>query len=178
MKVARIISVLIVLLLSVDCAKFSPECEFVIKPRLRRMSMDKPGSPAYMVRVYAFYNIGKTRSLAEKWRPRSFAEAEAGIINRRGSDEVRSYSLVGEQGEDTFVHLTMTSSPVMLVAVDPLNRFYAYGVFEYEIPLPRLEIVLPINGWLDKEPYKEAYWTVINEKYDREGTPETEEKTQ
>ncbi len=148
MRVVRIILSLVALLSFAGCVKFDSECEFIIKPRWLPVSMNEqssPDNPAYMVRVYAFYNVGKNPSEAERWRPRSFAQAEAGIIHHRTSDQRHSYSLVGEQGDDKLVHLTMTSSPVVLVAVDPLNRFYAYGVFEYGIPMPQLEIVLRID---------------------------------
>ncbi len=178
MRVVRIILSLVALLSFAECTKFSSECEFIIKPRLMVLDSSNPGNPAYMARAYAFYNIGKTRSEAEQWAPESFSEAQAGLITNKGSKDKRTYNLAGEQGDDTFVHLTLTSSPVMLVVVDPISRFYAYGVFEYKVPMPRMEIVVHFKEWLSEKPYQEVYWTVVSEKYELEGPPETEEGAQ
>lgn len=151
------------------CKKVSAECEFVIKPRLMVAEGSNPDQPAYMVRVYAFYNVGKLRKDAERdWRPASYAEAESGIISHTRTGEIRSYSLMGEQNdEDSFVYMTLTSSPVMLVAVDPLSRFYAYGVFEYGIPMPTFYLAVHFKKWETEAPYKDGqYWTVVSAEYE------------
>ncbi|MDR2890876.1 MAG: hypothetical protein LBV18_04650 [Alistipes sp.] len=150
------------------CTPFNAECEFVIEPRLVLMDGGNPVQPAYMARVYAFYGLGKdVEAIQDEWYAASYPDAEAGIITNRDTDEERSFSIVGEQntgeGEDGFVHLTVTSSPVLLVAVDPLYGQYAWGVFEYGIPMPRLEFYVSFQPWKSVVPYKEGLWNYASE---------------
>ncbi len=127
--------------------------------------MAVPSSPAdgvgYLVRVYAFY-ISKEDAFAKSWAPANYADADAGIIRHATTGEVRSQSLVEGQGEDDFVHLTITSSPLVLVAVDPVNHFYAYRIIEYQIPMPKLYIPVRFQLW-KTEPYTDSEWRIAGE---------------
>jgi hypothetical protein len=120
-------------------------------------------TPAYMVRVYATY-ISDADVLDEGvWRPESWADAEAGLVRHRTTGEVRSHGLMGVQDEeDTYVHLILTSSPVVLVAVDQMNKFYAYRVFRYEIPLETIRVPVTFKTWQWERPYKENEWTFVS----------------
>lgn len=141
------------------CKKFSVECELVLQPRVMISSGSDPLTPAYMARVYAFY-IDDDEYLRPDMIPSSYADAEAGVI--RNGTQMRSYSLAGEQQDDTFVHLVLTKSPVLLVAIDPVNRFYAWRTFKYEIPLERIFVPVVFRTY-QTEPYKESDWMIISE---------------
>ncbi len=141
------------------CKKFSVECELVLQPRVMVSSGSDPLTPAYMARVYAFY-IDENEYRRPSILPASYADAEAGVI-RRGT-QVRSHNLMGEQQDDTFVRLVLTKSPVLLVAVDPVNRFYAWRTFQYEIPLERLYVPVTFRTY-QKDRHKEGDWTFVSE---------------
>jgi hypothetical protein len=142
-------------------------------PRTLPVQGANPASPSFMARAYAFYNVGKTRALAEMWSPGSYSNAEAGLIGHAGTGELRSYSLMAEQGDDTYARLMITSSPVVLVVVDPLNRYYAYGVFEYGIPMQRMDITVHFQLW-KKDAHKEGWWTVVSAAYEEQSPQEPE----
>ena len=119
------------------------------------------------------------------WRPSSYADAAAGVIRHRTTGEGRSYSRMGEQDHsaeriDDYIHIPLTSSPVVLVAVDPVNRFYAYRKFEYKIPIEKILVPVTFKVWLWEQPYKENEWTVISERSEnpaREEEPAQEEES-
>ncbi len=119
-------------------------------------------TPAYMARAYVFY-IDKKEFLNPTRRPASYADAEAGIIRHISTGEVRSYNLSGAQGEDNYIHLPLTKSPMMLVAIDPVNRIYAWRTFQYEIPLERLFVPVTFKAY-QQTPYTENLWRVVRER--------------
>ncbi len=76
-------------------------------------------------------------------------------------------------GGDGFVHLTLTKSPVLLVALDPVNKFYAWRLFKYEAPLERIFVPVSFKIY-QKDPYEENEWRVIS--LEREQNPAQEEE--
>jgi hypothetical protein len=50
----------------------------------------------------------------------------------------------------------------MLVAVDPMNKFYAYRVFRYQIPLEKILVPVTFKTWQWEEPYKDGEWTFVS----------------
>ena len=157
------------------CAKYSAECELVIMPRLLKASNSALDTPAEQVRIYAFYNLGKYKGDVEKWRPASYADASEGVVSRNSNpDDFRIYNLMAEQsdeGDDTYVRLVLSSSPVMLVAVDPVNRFYGWRVFEYMIPMPQVYMPVRFQIWkptTDLPVYEDLLWKMTGEKFDRQ----------
>ncbi len=154
-----------------NCAKFSAECELIVKPRLKTSSSSADGVPAYDVRIYAFYNVGENQTEVERWRPASYADAEAGVIRRVDDPgNERLYNLMAGQGEDTYAHLVLSSSPVMLVAVDPVHRIYGWRFFQYMVPMPKMDIVVYFRPWAitETQPYDDYYkpWRMRSEKFD------------
>ncbi len=160
-----------------SCTKYSVECELIVQPRVMLTSGSAADTPAYLARVYAYYNIGRVpqnQNDPPEWLPGSYADADAGIIRNTATGEVRFHSLAGTQAEDNYVHLILTKSPVLLVAVDPVNRFYAWRTFEYEVPLERVlvPVVFRIYQW--QQPYEDNKWRVISERSEI-SVPESEE---
>jgi hypothetical protein len=148
------------------CTKYSVECELVVQPRVMVSQGSDPLTPAYMARVYVWY-IDQKDFLDNPWRPASYADADAGIVRHRTSGEVRSHGLVGTQSqEDGYIHIPLTNSPVVLVAVDPINRYYAWRTFEFEIPLERVLLPVTFRTYYQETqiPYREEEWTIMNDK--------------
>jgi hypothetical protein len=118
-----------------------------------------------MVRVYAFYISEKDKD-GNKWAPASFADADAGIIRHVDTGQERSWGLMGVQGEeDDHIRLTLTNSPVVLVAVYNVNddRFYAYRTFEYKPPLrEQVRMIFRFQLWRTETTYTEIPWTFVN----------------
>lgn len=158
----RIVATIFALMCLTGCKKYSVECELVVQPYVMLTSGSDVHTPGYMVRVYAFYTDDK-EYLNPNWWPASWADAEAGIIRHHATGEERSYSLSGEQSdEDGYIRLTLTSSPLVLVAVDPVNKFYAWRKFQYDIPLERLFV--PVTFKTYQDPYKENEWYVASKR--------------
>jgi hypothetical protein len=177
-KILRMLFVILLLSTFTSCVKYSPDCELVIRPRVYPQQSTRPGGEAgYLVRVYAFYipegdmDINNDTS---KWAPASYAEAAAGVIRHTETGAERVYGLMGEQGDDTYIHLTVSNSPVVLVAVDQINKFYAYRAFEYKPPLRQsITMTLQFQIWRPNTTYPDvkftdSYWTVVNGKAEEE----------
>ncbi|MDR2912696.1 MAG: hypothetical protein LBV38_05295 [Alistipes sp.] len=149
------------------CTKFTPDCELVVLPRLMTSAGSDIQNPAYMTRLYGWYIDEKD---IMNWRPDTFADADAGIIRHRVTHEVRSHGITASQlGEDIFISMIITRSPVLLVAVDPVSGMYAWRTFKYQIPLQTTRVPVSFKTYLDTYPYKENEWTI-----DKLETPETE----
>ncbi len=148
-----------------SCTKYTVECELVVQPRVMVSQGSNPLTPAYMARVYVWY-VDKKEHLDHNWRPASYTDAEAGIVRHRGTGEVRSFGLVGTQSEeDGFVRIPLTSSPVLLVAIDPVNRLYAWRTFDFKLPLESILVPVTFRTYYTPEqfPYKDGDWTVLRE---------------
>ncbi len=151
----------IALLCISGCAKYTSDCELVVRPRrLPVQSSPAAGDAAYEVTVFAFYVSEKDM---ERWAPQSYADAQAGQIRNLDTGEVRTFSLMGGQGDDTYVHLTLSRSPVVLVAVDRFDNFYAYRTFEYLVPqVNPVTMTLRFVLWKPEAQFTDSYWKVVN----------------
>jgi hypothetical protein len=159
----RFAATILALLALAGCKKYSVESELIVQPYVMVTSGSDVHTPGHLVRVYVFYTDQK-EYLEPQWRPGSYADAEAGILRHLSSGEERSHSLVGTQSEgDGFVHITLTRSPMTLVAVDPVNKFYAWRTFKYEVPLERLYVPVSFKIY-QPQPYKEMEWRVASER--------------
>lgn len=153
-------------LLLAGCKAYSVECRLVVQPRVMISAGSDRLTPAYLARVYAWY-VSEGDAEADEgygnWAPGSYADAEAGVVRHRTTGEVRSFGLMGEQGEDGYVRMTLTQSPVVLVAVDPVNRFYAWRVFEFPLPF-REPYYLPVTFrvYNASAEYEENDWTIVS----------------
>jgi hypothetical protein len=142
-------------------------------PRLMRVPSSPLTGRAYQVRIYAFY-IGQGIKLsdieeAKNWRPASYTDAEAGILTNIRTREVRTTGFFREQDDDGNIRMTFSSSPVVLVAVDAMNRYYAWRVFNFEIPFNYAEFPVRFQLYkstLETPEYIDLQWTVTSEKYE------------
>lgn len=147
----------------VGCAKYTTEMELVITPRSLVVASSPPDSPAYMITAYSYYI---PEDDIENWAPQSYAEAEAGIIRNIVTGEARSHDFAREQDEDTFIRFTLSSSPVLLLAVDPVNRFYAWREFEYPVPMASMTIVLRFQLYRTEARFVDLKWNIVNANLD------------
>lgn len=152
-----------VMLCLAGCAKYSTEMLLIITPRSLPVQSSPPASPAYMITAYSYYIPADD---IDNWAPRSYAEAEAGIIRHAATGQARSHDFAREQGEDTFIRFTLSRSPVLLVAVDPINRFYAWRKFEYPVPIETMNIVLRFLLWRTEARYTDSLWNIVNANLD------------
>lgn len=170
------IFVLLSLAALAGCGKANYETDLIIRPRIRvAESSSAAGEAAYQMRVYAWY-IAKEEKL-NTWEAVSWEEADQGIITNIKTGEKRSFEFLREQpeieleegeqlnDEDTYIHFTLTRSPVFLVAVDPLNKFYAYRSLEMPKPMEWMRVTLMLQLW-KKEKYKFLDWTIVNAKFE------------
>ncbi len=155
---------MVALLALAGCTKYNVECELVLQPRVMVSEGSNPLTPAYMARVYVWY-IDKKEHLDHNWRPESYADAEMGVVRHRGTGEVWPFGLTGTQAEDGYVRIPLTSSPVLLVAIDPVNRLYAWRTFDFRIPLERVYVPVTFRTYYRPEqfPYRDGDWTVLRE---------------
>lgn len=152
------------------CGKGDYDTHLVLRPRVRPVQSSLPaGEAGYLIRVYAWY-IGEDEK-RDVWAPSSYDEADAGIITNLKNNGKRGYDFVGHQpdtdpvkDEDTYIHLTLTRSPVFLVAVDPVNRFYAYRTLEIPKPMPYMQVTVMFQLWKPDTKFKDSDWTVVNGK--------------
>jgi hypothetical protein len=157
------------------CGKADYETDLIIRPRIKiSEGSAAEGEAAYQMRVYAWY-ITKDEKLNNLWEASSWEDADAGIITNIKTGERRSFEFLvaqpeielaeGEElkDEDTYIHLYLTRSPVFLVAVDPLNRFYAYRSLEMPKPMPWMRLTLMIRIWKEREKFLD--WTITSADY-------------
>jgi hypothetical protein len=163
---ATMLAAIVVLMALSACVKYTATCELVVMPRRMPVESSPTDGAAHMVRIYVIY-IGKGKineNLDIKdWRPMSYSDAEAGMITNTKTGGVKYASLYRQQGDDSYVRLPITSSPAVLVAVNEMDEYYAWRYFEYEVPMPRMEIVLRFMLWksTDQAPlYSDSEWTV------------------
>jgi hypothetical protein len=161
LKKAGIIFALVALTILTGCSKFSVECELVLQPRVMLSAGSDPLTPADMARAYVFY-IDEKDYLTPAWRPQSYSDAEAGIIRHNSTGEILPFNLTGAQEADNYIHITLTKSPMVLVAVDPVNKIYAWRTFQYEISLERLYVPVLFRIY-QKEQFREGDWTFVSE---------------
>lgn len=131
------------------CVKYTAECEVVVMPRRMIVESSPRDGAAYMVRIYVFY-IGKGKIIEtdiRDWRPMSYSDAEAGVVTNEKTGKKRYAGFYREQGDDSYVRLPLTSSPALLVAVNEMDGQYAWRSFEYDVPMPRIEIPLRFMLW-------------------------------
>lgn len=165
-RIAIFIATAVLLVLS-GCAKYTTDCQLIIRPRVFTMKPNPTwdGDAAHMVRVYTYY-ISEDDMLNKTWAPASYADADAGIVRHADTGEVLSHGLIGEQDkEDTYVHLTLSRSPVLLVAVvaNSSYRFYAWRTLDYQVPLTG-PVTIPVRFhlWEKNAQITDTYWTVVN----------------
>jgi hypothetical protein len=151
------------------------DTDLIIRPRIKiaEGSADA-GEAAYQVRLYAWY-ISREERLNNEWEAASWEDADAGIITNIRTGERRSFEFLAEQpqielaegeelkDEDTYIHLTLTRTEVFLVAVDPINRFWAYRPLEMPKPMPWMRLTLMIRLWKEREKWLD--WTVTSADY-------------
>lgn len=129
--------------------KVTTDTTAVIKTLVQETSGGK-NVPSEGVEVYAYYTG------SEDWEIRSYDDAADRIITSATDGAQRSEpDVVGEPYEKyetgCYTSLRLTSSPAMIVVVEPQTRMYAYMFKRLEAEnLPETFLTLIFHSWRDK----------------------------
>ena len=138
------------------CTKVKTDCNYVIVPHIQVEKNSAETTPQGLV-AYARYGS------AERWTVASYADASQGIFSDTESAEQRSYSLSSVQDQDGNIVFRFTSSPLVLVVVDPTYGIYAWRSVTLTDNLWNLIVPVRFRPWRTDYTYTESKWTVVNE---------------
>lgn len=120
--------------------------------------------PAQGVVAYAFEADTTT------WTVASYEDALNGILTRKGTDERGVPPVQGvlyrlDSIDMDLQLMRVSSTPVVVVAVDPENRLYGYRQQELGENLPRLFTSVVFRPWKRMKKYVDGTWRMFNEFY-------------
>lgn len=145
MKAKRILPLLAAAALLAGCFKdVSYKTNYVLKPLAQAQTVD-PVEPFEGLKAYAFDADTAFYTVA------SYEDALNGVIARKDdlSDRIASPVAAAEpcvrEGTVGWVQMPLSAETQMVVAVDPVNRVYAYTQQELDVNLPNLYVSLFSN---------------------------------
>lgn len=161
------ISLFAVLLSAVSCFKeVAYRTEYVLKPLRQSTSDDR--NPAVVPGAAAFAFDADTAA----WTVASYDDALAGVITSKSDPAVRqSAPLAASQpyvfeGAEGWISLALDRERQMIVAVDPVDRLYAYTDQSIGVNLSPLYVSLTFQPWKTGFSYKNGNWSIYNEFYE------------
>ena len=164
MEAKRILPLLAAAALLAGCFKdVSYKTNYVLKPLAQAQTVD-PVEPFEGLKAYAFDADTAFYTVA------SYEDALNGVIARKDdlSDRIASPVAAAEpcvrEGTVGWVQMPLSAETQMVVAVDPVNRVYAYTQQELDVNLPNLYVSLIFKPWKGFS-YKEGNWSFYNEFY-------------
>ena len=164
MKAKRILPLLAAAALFAGCFKdVSYKTNYVLKPLAQAQTVD-PIEPFEGLKAYAFDADTVFYTVA------SYEDALNGVIARKDdlSDRIASPAATAEpcvrEGTVGWVQMPLSAETQMVVAVDPINKVYAYTQQELDVNLPNLYVSLIFKPWKGFS-YKEGNWSFYNEFY-------------
>ena len=141
MKAKQILPLLAAAALLAGCFKdVSYKTNYVLKPLAQAQTVD-PVEPFEGLKAYAFDADTAFYTVA------SYEDALNGVIARKDdlSDRIASPVAAAEpcvrEGTVGWVQMPLSAETQMVVAVDPVNRVYAYTQQELDVNLPNLRVV-------------------------------------
>lgn len=120
--------------------------------------------PATGVVAYAFEADTTT------WTIASYEDALNGVLTRKGTDEtgvtpVKGVVMRVDSVNMDLLSMHVSSSPVVVVAVDTENKLYGYRQQELGENLPQLYTSVIFRPWKQLKKYVDGTWRMINEFY-------------
>ncbi len=140
--------------------------EYVLKPLRQGTSDDR--NPAVIPGATAFAFGADTVS----WTVASYDDALAGVITSKSDPSVKqSVPLAASQpyvfeGVEGWISLALNRERQMIVAVDPVDRLYAYTDQSIGVNLSPLYVSLVCQPWKHTVSYKNGTWSIYNEFYE------------
>lgn len=140
--------------------------EYVLKPLRQGTSDDR--NPAVIPGATAFAFGADTVS----WTVASYDDALAGVITSKSDPSVKqSVPLAASQpyvfeGVEGWISLALNRERQMIVAVDPVDRLYAYTDQSIGVNLSPLYVSLVFQPWKQTVSYKNGTWSIYNEFYE------------
>ena len=112
------------------------------------------------------------------WTIASYEDALNGVLTRKGSGErgvapVNGVAIRVDSVDMDLLSMHVSSSPVIIVAVDTENRLYGYRQQDLGENLPQLYTSVIFRPWKELKKYVDGSWRMINEFYTE--TPEEPE---
>ncbi len=144
------------------------DTEYVLKPFVRVLS-DQAIEPQSGVVVYAF-GVDST-----SWQVASYDDALEGILTSKSdpSDKMSTPLAVGAPytpidtlpESATWLTMSIQQPSVMLVAVDPANKLYAYRQQTLVENLDFIYVSVLFQPWRESNKFQEGSWWILNDFY-------------
>lgn len=139
---------------------------YTLKPMVQLTETQTTASPLSDAMVYA-YAVDTTL-----WRIASYADALAGVITSKENPSERldaptyraSVSTESPAGAEWW-DLVVTDETLMVVAVDPANKLYAYAKQTVSPASRPVEATITFRPWRPATIYTEGAWRMVNEFY-------------
>lgn len=163
MQKIRYIFLFVLLLAAVSCFKeVAFRTDYVIKPLREATSDDQTREPVEGALAFAF------DADTAAWTVASYDDALAGIITSRADPGVKSsapYASSVPYGDAGWISLPLDREWQMVVAVDPVDRLYAYTRQQIGENLGTLTVSLIFQPWKSGRSYKWGNWLFFNDFY-------------
>jgi len=151
-------------LLAAGCFKeVGTQTDLVLKPWLQHES-GAPFEADSAVIAYAF------EADTARWTVASYENARNGILTARNGSETRT-GIRGERyGEDSIrtpmLRMHLERNPVILLAVDTVQRLYGFRAQELGENLSPLYVSVVFRPWRQMRLYEDGAWIMINDFYE------------
>ncbi|WP_290540193.1 hypothetical protein [Alistipes sp.] len=163
MKAKQIIPLLAAALLAGCFKDVSYKTNYILKPLAQAQPVD-PIEPFEGIKAYAFAADTLFYTVA------SYEDALNGVIARkdnlseRNSTPVATAEPYAQEGTKGWMQMPLTAKTQMVVAVDPVNKVYAYTQQELAENFPTLYVSLIFKPWKGFS-YQEGSWSFYNKFY-------------
>lgn len=161
----KILYILAVSVLLGGCfKKVSYDTDYVLKP-LRQPASGEIYLPVEGAVAYAF------NADTAQWTVASYDDALAGILTSRTDpgQKISTPAATAEpyekEGTEGWLYMHLGSESQLVLAVDPVDRLYAYTQQALGENLPELYVSLPFKPWKEGTSYKDGNWLYFNEFY-------------
>lgn len=144
--------------------KVSYDTNYVLKP-MRQGASGEVFLPVEGAVAYAF------AADTAQWTVASYDDALAGILTSRSDPALKNATPIATaepfemEGAEGWIHMQLSSESQFVLAVDPVDRLYAYTQQTLGENLPDLYVSLPFKPWKEGNFYKEGNWLYFNEFY-------------
>ncbi|MDE6877270.1 MAG: hypothetical protein K2P00_05585, partial [Alistipes sp.] len=148
---------------AVSCfKKVAFRTDYVLKPLREVTSDDRVREPVAGAVAFAF------DADTAAWTVASYDDALAGVITSRADPAVMQsapYASSQPYGDGGWISLPLDREWQMVVAVDPVDRLYAYTQQRIGENLPVLTVSLIFQPWRSGRSYKWGNWLFFNDFY-------------
>lgn len=142
------------------------ETMYTVRPYIQATSTDGLDVMDYNAYGWGFYADTAVYAVA------SYDDALEGIITSKVDGSKKSYDLIGDKVDQGQLEFLLTSMPVMLVVVDPVEKLYAWRHAQIAANLPIMNVPVFFRPWKESSLYIDTRWNMVNEFYVEEEAAE------